>query len=119
MGCISHNQVIRNHNFSDHNSIITFMNLKFNQKKKERIFGSLYDTEVPLYDISTENSHELWGQYCDILNKVSWDQVRGSSQNLERKVDIMYENITNAMDQVFQKNKGKQKGNKIPKNVRK
>ena len=83
MNCISHNQVIRNHNFSDHNTIIKFMNLKFNQKKKERIFGSLYDTEVPLYDINVENSHELWGQYSDILNRVTWDQVRGKSQNLE------------------------------------
>ena len=111
--------MIKNQNFSDHNTIITIMKLKFGQKKKERIFGSLHDTEVPLYDINVENSHELWGQYSDILNRVTWDQVRGKSQNLEEKINIMYENILQAMDQVFSKKKGKQKGNKIPKNVRK
>ena len=37
---ISHNIVIKNQNFSDHNSIITVMNLKYGKKKIKKKIGS-------------------------------------------------------------------------------
>lgn len=60
---------------------------------------------------------ELWEKYCEILNNITWNQAKNCAEDLEEKIQIMYENMVRAMDQVFSKKLGKSKGNKIPKKV--
>ena len=97
---ISNHKFVKNNKFSDHDTIISELNIMSNdiQVKTKKI---ITDTNIPKYDMNNASKKE-WDTFSEHINANTWDKVSESITDIDEKVKLLNEHIENAADKSFQ-----------------
>jgi hypothetical protein len=106
---ISHIEIEKNVKFSDHNTVISYLNLSLdNDVTTTEEVKSLYSTSIPLYDL-TKADQEDWVRFAMVLD--SMDLENGMIDlSLEEKVAHLSKSLEEAVAEVFSLRPPKGKG---------
>ena len=115
---ITHHDIVVNQLLSDHNFIISHLNMRVEKVKYNKSDKSLYHTDIPLYNLK-DGDDSMWQSYHQELNKISWDESKCECRSVSDKLEVFYKDIEYAISCVFQRKKEKSSGNKIPLHFRK
>ena len=95
----SHHETIVNSIYSDHNTIISYLNTKYENEKCEYDITALYDTKIPRLKLS--DSDNDWENYEEYMNTQSWSELSNDNDSIQEKVRILFEMIETSMEKVF------------------
>ena len=62
--------------------------------------SSIYHTDIPMYNL-IDGSIDMWNKYHDELNVRTWSEIIENCENVDDKLEIFYENVQNAIKNVF------------------
>ena len=62
--------MIKNKQFSDHNTIISHLNIKIGEANISNNCDEIYDTDIPRYKLT--NCDEDWESFEDQMNLNTW-----------------------------------------------
>ena len=115
---ITEHNMIMNSNFSDHNTIISKLNIKLNQSHKNEKFINIHDTKIPMFKIKDVPDYH-WENYSDLINTYIWSEQSSKCNDIEDRIKLLLDTILMSIEQCFENLCQKKNGNRIPKHIRK
>ena len=107
-----------NSNFSDHNTIISKLNIRLNQSQKNDKFINIHDTKIPMFKIKDVPENH-WENYSDLINMNIWTEQSSKCHDIEDRIKLLLNTISESVEQCFENLCHKKNGNRIPKHIRK
>ena len=71
-GFFSHHKTIMNHIYSDHNTVVLYLNKILGPKNMRCDTSELYDTKIPKFNVS-KGDMNMWENYEQYMNEITWD----------------------------------------------
>ena len=94
-------ETVKNKQFSDHNSIISHLNIRIGEHNISNDCSDIYDTEVPKYKLTKDD--EDWESFEDHLNMNKWSKLMDDGvYSIEQKMTILYNHIEESIKNTFE-----------------
>ena len=115
---ITNHKYISNDRLSDHDTIISQLNIVMDKPDDTWKDECISDTKIPLFNLPDASS-QTWKSYSEKMESLNWYEEKKSCNNLNEKVKTLCDTIENVVSEIFPMKKKKMSGNRIPKQIRK
>ena len=115
----SHHRTIINSVYSDHNFVISYLNVEYMKTKSEFKTSHLYDLNIHEFKIMDAEPY-LWENFEELMEQRCWFADNIGALTVDSKVEVLMKTIEECVNHIFPKKPEKSsKKNMVPKCIKK